>query len=221
MKKCFFYKINIFALFLVLCPLDAYSATINFAGQLDVIEVDNGTGVYSGTPIGTSFSGFIDDVTFNGEISNGTTLTSFSCCIAAGGLDVSNDFDLDADTASTLNSLAGTSIFNAGDIVDLVDIEGDEITTGGGRIEVGLSYLFDASTFSDESPDNYPFDPSDVLLELFFILEENGIGEDVYSGLGKLNPVPLPASSWLFGTGIVFLVGLMRRKNSQVATDLT
>lgn len=214
MKKCFINRSSFLVLFLILSPVNAYSAIINFAGQLDVIEVESGASSYAGTPIGTNFSGFIDDTTFNGEISNGTTLTSFSCCIDAGGLAISNDVTIDADTASTLNFLTGTSLYNADDKIDIIDIEGDEITTAGGRIEVGLSYIFDASTFEDENLDNYPFDPNEVQLAVFFILEENGDGDDIYSAFGQLNAVPLPASVWLFGTGIIFFTRLMKRKNN-------
>ncbi len=186
MKKYSFYKTIIFALLLSFSIQNAYSTAIDFAGQIDIVEVDNGTGIYSGLPISTNFSGFIDDVTFNGEISNGTTLTTFSCCISAGKLEITNDAILDAETASTLNFLAGASLFNVGDKVDLIDIEGDKITSGGGRIEVGLSYVFKANTFTNENPDNYPFDSNDVQLATFFILEENAIGNDIYSALGQL-----------------------------------
>ena len=36
-----------------------YAGTINFSGQLDLIELDSGSGVYSGVPIGTVFFGSI------------------------------------------------------------------------------------------------------------------------------------------------------------------
>lgn len=215
MKNCFFNKINFFALFFILSPLNANSTTINFSGQFDVIQVDTGTGIYSGNPIGTNFSGFIDDVTFNGEISNGTGVTTpFSCCIAAGGLALTNNIELDNESVLLLNSVAGSSMFTVGDMIDLVDIEGDESTLGGGRIEVGLSYILDASAFNDENLDNYPFDHNDLQLALFFILEENGNGDAIYSALGQINAVPLPASVWLFGSGIALFVGLIKHKKS-------
>ena len=203
-KLCLFGKINICALLVFFSSLNAYTAVINFSGQLDVILLDGGSGIYSGTPVGTKFSGFIDDVTANGEIRDGTTLTSFGCCIAAGGLSVSNNFVLDTDDAALINTFAGVSMFNAGDLVDLVNIEGDTLTSGGGRIEIGLSYIFDSNTFSDTSLSNYPFDPNDVLLALFFIVEEDAIGEDIYSSAGQLNEMPFPASLWPFETGTVY-----------------
>ena len=115
------------------CSL-THAASLNFSGQLDIVVEDNGAAVYSGFPIGTDFAGSIDDVTFDGFVSDavGTTVTEFSCCIAAGGLGVANDQALDAADAALLNSVAGTS-FVAGDLIDAINIEGDALTSGGGE----------------------------------------------------------------------------------------
>ncbi len=121
----------------------AQAAVIDFGGQLDVVQEDIGGAVYSGVPIGSSFFGSIDDVTMNGFISDGTTLTSFGCCIAAGGPSVTNDEVLDAETAAFLNSLSGS--FAEGDLIDIVNIEGDVVTPGGGRLEIGLSFALERS----------------------------------------------------------------------------
>lgn len=77
--------------------------------------------------------------------------------------------------------LAGRPIFSDGDLVDGVDIEGDTTTVGGGRIEVGLSYVLDPGAFSSTDPGNYPFDPNDVLMELFFIVEEDDADAEIYN----------------------------------------
>lgn len=174
-------------------PLAAQAASLQIQGTLDVIALDQGGGVYSGTPLGTPFSGFIDDASFSGQISDGTTLTSFSCCIAAGGLEISNDEVIDAATAALLNQLTGSSAFAAGQVYDAVNLEGDAATAGGGRIEIGVSYILDAGAFSDTSPGNYPFDPADVRAAGFFILEENSTGQDIYEGIGQLVAEPSAA----------------------------
>jgi hypothetical protein len=166
--------------------------TARVLGQLDIVVVDTGSGIYSGTPIGTNISGFINPVPTSGEITNGTTLTAFGCCIAAGGLSVTNNELLDAGTAALLNNLAGSVLFSAGGLVDIINIEGDTTTAAGGRIEIGLSYVFDQGTFSNESLDNYPFDPNDVLLGLFFIVEEDAGSGVVYSAVGKLDSGIMP-----------------------------
>jgi hypothetical protein len=197
---------------LTISALNATASIIDFTGQLRVIELNTGGGVYSNTPLGTTFVGSIDDVTYNGQISDGTTLTRFGCCIAAGGLGISNNMELDASTAALLNGVAGFQKYKTGDIVDGVNLEGDTATLGSGRIEIGLSYVFDADTFSNGDLANYPFDPRELRLALFFIYESDVHGVDVYSAVGNLNPVPLPASVWLLGMGLLGLVGIVKRK---------
>jgi hypothetical protein len=179
-------------LFLSITSVNA--GTIQFSGSLDVIELDTGGGVYTGTPIGTNFNGSINEISETGVITDGTTATAFGCCIAAGGLDVSNNITLKAGDAALLNSLSGSSFFSAGDKLDVIDIEGDTTTAGGGRIEIGLSYIFAKNTFSNNSPNNYPFDPDDVLLSLFFIVEEDSLGDEIYSVVGQLTDSTIPAA---------------------------
>jgi hypothetical protein len=177
-------------LFLIATSLCLNADIINFTGPLDYIELNNGSGVYSDTPLGTTFSGFIDDGTIdgtiNGEITDGTTKTTFNCCIAAGGLSVSNNHQIDTKEAALLNSLPGSPGYFPGDIVDIINIEVDATTLDNGRIEIGLSYIFDSSTFTNENSNNYPFNHNDVRLALFFLYEEDEQGEDVYSGAGSL-----------------------------------
>jgi hypothetical protein len=170
--------------------------------------------VYSGITVGTEFSGDIDDVTASGSVSDGVTLTTFSCCIAAGGLSVSIDMALAEEDAMFLNSLVGFQKYSAGDLVDGVDIEGDETTAAGGRIEIGLSYILDPSAFSDTDTNNYPFNPDDVELALFFILEEDSSGSDIYSAGGQISSVPLPAALYFFGTALLGLIGITRHKKA-------
>jgi len=161
-------------------------ADINFSGQLVSDALDAGGAIYSGAPTGMTFFGSIDDVIFSGFISDGTTLTSFGCCIAAGGLSVGNNDILDASEAQILNAFGWLTI-KAGDEVDIINIEGDALTTSGGRIEIGLSYLFDTSVFSDDSLSNYPFDPKDLELALFFIAEFDIQGTEIFSAVGVLD----------------------------------
>lgn len=176
------------SLCLICACASAHAAGIDFSGQLDVVLEDNGNARYSGTPLGTDFVGSIDDETFDGFIIDaiGTTNTDFTCCIAAGGLDVSNDSVLDADTAALINSIAGTS-FVAGDLMDTVDIEGDAMTPGGGRIEVGLSFVLDPLAFDNGDIANYPHGPEDVITAVFFIVESDNTDQEIYSAIGELD----------------------------------
>ena len=177
-KMCF--------LFCLCHSSSVFSVSINFSGQIDVILEDSGGAIYSGSPIGTNFSGTIDDVTGSGEITDGTTVTAFSCCqLDAESPDISDNHVLSADEAELLNAVAGFDLFSANDVIDSVNLEGDSMTSSGGRIEVGLSYILDPNTFSDEQTANYSLDSDDSLLTLFFILEEGSGGNtDLYDAIG-------------------------------------
>lgn len=189
----------------------AYAATINFDGPLVFIEVDDPASRYGGTPLGTQFTGNIDDVTFNGSITGNGITTDFTCCIAAGpNPSFDDDVELLQPDADFLNDLAGKTVFKSGDIIDVVDIEGDVIIPNGNRVEVGLSYILDPSAF--DSSGMYPFDPDKRLLTLYFIIEQlPGASDDIYNVLGRDYVVPLPASVWLFGSALG-LLGFARRR---------
>jgi hypothetical protein len=197
--------------------LQAQAATINFSGTLELIDRDNTGAVYSGLPLGTAFSGFIVDSPISGEITGGGITTVFGCCIAAGPAPVfTNNWVLTAADAGLLNAVTGPGMFNAGEVYDLVDIEGDAATAGGGRIEIGLSYLLDQNTFTGSTQTSLPPDPNDVILGLFFIIEEASNGTEIYNALGVLQPVPVPAALWLFGSGLLGLAGVARRGRARL-----
>lgn len=196
---------------------NVHGAPITFSGQLDSVQVDLGGSVYSGVGIGTNFIGSIDDVTFDGFITDGTAMTSFSDLIYAGGLAVSNNEALDTSEANFLIDL-GYTTYQEGDEIDLINIEGDAFLTGsGGRIEIGLSFIFDPTTFIDNTLDNYPFDKNDVQIALFFIAEFDSDENEIYSAIGELDeygiaPVPEPTTLLLFCTGLLGLAGVSRKK---------
>ena len=174
--------------FVTVVPVIPADSDINFSGQLAVVDTDLGGAVYSGVPIGTNIFGAINRLTSDGFVSDGTTVTSLSCCVntAHRGVDVDNDFILDAEAVAALTA-AGFPGFVAGDIVDLIVIEGDS-TAAGGLVFFGLVYVLDPLAFDDESRDNFPPDPKDILIPLFFLDEEGGPGPDIYSALGFFAP---------------------------------
>lgn len=197
----------------LLTPWLAHSAPINFSGQIDIVDFDEGGAIYSGTSVGTTITGSIDDATFGGHVSNGTILTNFTCCIAADGMEFTDNEELDAEFAAGLNSLLGSSgTFAPGDFVDLIDIEGDTTTAGGGRLEAGVSYVLDPAAFSSGGAGAYPFDPADLYLAVFFIFEENSQGDDIFGAIGRIDPVPLPATVWLLVTGFAASLAAARRR---------
>lgn len=191
---------------------------INFSGQLDLVVEDLGGAVYSGVQIGTAFSGFIDPNTGSGQISDGTTLTSVGCCIAAGGLGVTDNDIVDSDSIDIFTAFAPQLGAQIGDSFDLIDIEGDATTTTNGRIEFGLSYVFPPDTFTNESVDNYPFDPAEVLTAIFFIVEEDQNGEEIYTAGGLLDmtqegPVTFIDTEFLDMNWEIFLASLSQESS--------
>lgn len=190
------------------------AAPVSFSGQLEVITTDLG-GIYSPAGIGAPFAGTIDDVTASGSITDGVTRTLFTCCIAAGGLTVHNNIALSPAQAGLLNLLLGAPLFSAADLIDLIDLEGDGATPGGGRIEVGLSWVFLPTTFANDAPGNYPFNPADVIVASFFILEEDAGGNELFDATGRLTPVPLLPPALLLLAPAVLLAARRRSYGSR------
>jgi hypothetical protein len=192
------------------------AASIAFSGNLDHVAVDSGAATFSAVALGTAFNGTINDVTTSGQITGGGVTVNFGCCIAAGGLSITNNRVLPAEEANVLNVLAGSPQFSAGQVVDIIDIEGDVATASNGRIEVGISYLFAQNTFADQSPSNYPFDPAVVQMALFFVLEQDAGANDIYHGLGRITtpPIPEPEIYAMLLLGLA-AVGLATRRASR------
>ncbi len=104
-----------------------------------------------------------------------------------------------------LTALGGPS-FVAGDLIDVISVAGDTLTAGGGRIEIGLSYVLDPLAFDDRSRNNFPPNPDDVLIFLFFITEQDDQGQDIYDAVGTFTPETILESATLgpseFGGGL-------------------
>ncbi len=198
------------SLLLLLSPLCTYGATVNFTGLLDFVDLDAGGAIYSGTATGTRFTGAIDDASFGGFITDGTTRTDFSCCIAAGGIDATDNFTPNAEMVERLNSWLGPGFFAVGQQIDLIDLEGDAQTAGGGRIEVGISWVLHPDAFAGTGT-VYPFDPAKLYLTLFFIEEEDAGDDTILEAMGRVDAVPLPASAWLFLAGVMASLRFIRR----------
>ena len=165
------------------CSL-THAAIIEFSGQIDVIRVDDGSAIYSGVQIGTFFSGAIDDATFDGFISDGTTHTPFTK--RGGGMWTDNDRIMDADTAMMINSLAGTS-FDAGDLYDQIEMGGAAPTSGGGYIEISLVFILNPLAFDNNPVDYYPPNPDDIVLMIFGIEQLVGQEEVIYLAFGVVD----------------------------------
>jgi len=184
----------------VISSASSYGKTIPIIGKLKTVPADTGGSVYTNTPVDTIFTGFIDDFSFNGVITNGTATTVFSCCRPESGLTVSQG-ELDSELAAVLNAVTGTSSFFSGQMLDAVEIVGDVATPAGGFIEVGLNYFFSADTFANESNSNYPFEPEVPLAAAFFVHEADASQNDLYRGIGQLLELPPSLNTGRSGEG--------------------
>jgi len=201
---------------ITLLSLSVNATTVSFTGDLSFIDIDDGTAIYSGAAVGDSFSGAIDDVSGSGFISDSITTVVLSCCdlrTESVPYEIFNDELLTMEDANWFNTVIGAPVFNAGDVIDIVDLEGRASTSDGGILAAGLIYVFDSSTFIDNSPDNYPF-TADPQHTLFFIWEQSDTSEMRFDVAGVVSAVPIPASLWLFGSGLIGLVGIARRRKA-------
>jgi len=177
----------------------AYTDTINFHGPLEFVLEDNGDAVYSGVPIGSEFFGAIDDVTFSGFISDGTTSTQFNCCLDGySSVFVDNNEILNASEAAMINSILGTS-FEAGDFLDFINIGGEAFPSGESRIGFSLAYVLDSLAFDDESDDNYPPNPDDILITVFSIDESRSGLTITFDTFDDLGPDPIAIHVFVHG----------------------
>jgi hypothetical protein len=58
----------------------------------------------------------------------------------------------------------------------------------------------------------FVLDPGDALIKTVEVLEGQTLNDDIGFDLVYFAPVPLPPAVWLFGSGLVGLVGIARRK---------
>lgn len=208
--------ILIFAISLIGFVQSSQASQIFFSGPLGYVQIDSGNAIYSGDGIGTVFYGVIDDGTYSGSISDGITTISFNDLIYAGGLEVLNNVLLENDEVDVLTHLGFTG-YDENTGIDIINLEGDSfVTSTGGRIEIGLSFLFSPETFINNSDNNYPFNENDVQLALFFISEFDAQEECIYSAFGNIDtfittPVPNPSTAILLGLGAIVTLVFNRK----------
>lgn len=72
----------------------------------------------------------------------------------------------------------------------------------------------DLYTHEEQIPYFIPFNIDDPLLEGYYHLRAKYLGAGImdYTFAIEVSPVPLPAAIWLFGSGLIGLIGIARRK---------
>ena len=172
----------------------AITQSVGWTGTLTYIDIDAGGSIYSGSPLGTEFTIDIDLTTTLGSISDGATLTRFSADSSSGStIQFTDNLVVAAEDADWINAVAGTS-FSSGDVVDVVELTGDAQTESGGRIDIGVIDVLDATAFSGVGPTTYPPDSRGLLTRFFYIEEWNGMEASIYSAGGTISDVDPPGS---------------------------
>ena len=70
----------------------------------------------------------------------------------------------------------------------------------------------DSNWMTDGGPDSLADVLSDVTRLAFFVEVTNTVGLEAGLDNVELNPIPVPAAVWLFGSGLLGLVGIARRR---------
>lgn len=176
---------RVFSVLVLLVSLPVSAQVLSLAGNLDVITDNTGQSMFSSAVQGDALRIDIDATTADGFVSvAGGAPFAFDCCIAAGGVDAVNDLELDVETALTFNTLLGVNQFSAGDTVDILQVEGDQLTPTGSRIEAGVTFILAGSAIVEG--EQYVLNTDDILLSIGFVLEEF-MNVDTFSAVGVVS----------------------------------
>lgn len=211
----------------------SHAATFNYSGTLEHIFVDDGTGSYAGAMIGDSYFGHyttedsVNDVApmlpclndeceyaFSGSsitssFSNGTVTKTGTDSLLA----IWDEYNLEIDDAEFINVLPGIS-WPVGTMLD--GWLGDAFFDDGSQMLIGFISL-DTSLYSNLDYQALLPDLSNTDLAVFTIEEFDAVGNTTFLGFGRLNTVqvvPIPATLWLFSSGLLVLIGVARRKKA-------
>lgn len=185
----------------------ASSATLDWAGEVELVLEDLGGATYSGTMMDDPFDGqhVVPDVcggtcTVENEpgetnyvFSDGTAFVTDGVTQVNGveaSVNIQNNVALDMDEAALVSQLTGQMI-SAGELVDVWTAASEN---AGASIEWEVVYLsLDESLYADTSYRPTPPARSEVDLVVFQVNESNVMGTEIFSAL----PEPGTASAFL------------------------
>lgn len=212
-------KIKFNSSILLIISANVNAATTCFTGTLGFVEVDIGLTTYSGFTIGDSFSGCFaigDSSTDASSIVITPTASDYSFTgapyggIITGGsiVGIEDSGTMDDDTVF-LNNLYGSNIPYS----TLYD--GWDTYSFNSAQAFGLTlYSLDTSIISGLDYQILPFTLAQADYAMFYIEETDATGT-IYLATGFLTSVavvPIPSAAWLFGSGLIGLIGIARRK---------
>ena len=186
-----------------------------------------GTGTISGdgyTVSLDSMSGNIDPVLGFGlgatNTSGSLKTFAFAFSLPLGGLSAPLNTAASLGTTLTAFTSSGGSVFatsGTGKIVDSQDIVINPFASvdKGVDIGAGLSINAQGTVVNSENAvgsisSGGPFDIMSVVVA-FGLTDNTGVG---FSGFVEQTAVPVPAAVWLFGSGLLGLIGVARRKTA-------
>ena len=172
----------------------------------------------------TDMSGNIDPVLGFGLGATNSSATpktfAFAFSLPLGGLPVPINTKSQLGTTLTAFTSAGGSVFptlGGGKIVDSQDIAFSPFASVDKGVDIGdaLSVVGQNTAVRVENAAGSisgggPFDLMAVTVA-FGLTAQTGVG---FSGFVEQTPVPVPAAVWLFGSGLLGLVGIARRKKA-------
>jgi len=196
-------------------------AGVSNASIVHVFDHPDGSGVITYTDVSNTTDGAMLQITFNN-----TSASNMSSLITGLAFDVVDDINsisafsfVDGD-GNDISSYYGigldvNSSFVSGNT--LVDVEFGTINGVNGGIfnDDGNSGNLSATMFPDiaililEIDDPADWSLSEINNDILRMQQTGTDGE----GSLKLPPVPVPAAVWLFGSGLIGLVGVARRKS--------
>ncbi len=206
------------------------AATISFTGTLGYIEMDSGSSIYSGLSIGDSLNGgFIigdssSDASSIDIIAPDARGYNFTGAPYGGAITDGSIVTVAADSSVGIgdNDGMGDDTFFLNNLYD-PDIQYDtlsdtwDVSSSNGTQSFGIIlYSLDTGAFSGLDYKILPYALEQADYAVFYIEDTDSTGT-TYLATGYLTSVavvPIPAAAWLFGFGLIGLIGVARRKKS-------
>lgn len=189
-----------------------FSEYVEGSSNNKALEIYNGTG----SSINLADGKYAIAPYINGSESPGSPIT-LSGTVANGGVYVVAHSSADDALLELANQTSGKIAFNGDDAIallkgaDIVDVIGQIGFDPGTEWGTGLTSTADntlrrkSTVIGGDTNGTDVFDPS---------VEWEGFAQNTFDGLGShagASPVPVPAAIWLFGSGLIGLIGTKRR----------